>query len=247
MRVFTGCLLVALAACGDEPIRQERQDLGLPAQDAGQGQPLYFKAGMRFSYCATLTFRDGLNNESTARYTLEYLIDSAEDLGVDSSLMARASGERTFEQNWNPSAGADSWLARLGPADTGDQVGAAAVSFTLGEAPVAPPVRKRIPYNGLFFLDLRQSPAIRAGWAAAHEGLSPGSVDPSQHPLGLLALTLNGRDEDMAFYPAAVKLRDLSLGYNTDGVLVEAVERLGDSEQPNLPNGRFELRLGPCS
>ena len=162
-------------------------------------------------------------------------------------MSAKASGERTFEQNWSPSAGADSWLARLGPADSTDQVSASAVRYALGTAPTAPPVRKQLPHNSLFFLDLRQSSAIRATWAASNEGLSPGSVDPSQHPLGLLALTLNGRDEDMAFYPSAVKLRDLSLGYDTNGVLVEAVERLGDSSQPNLPNGRFELRQGPCS
>lgn len=238
--------LFTLAACGDDPIQQGRRDLGLPSADAGQTEPLYFQPGMRFDYCATLLFRDGLNSESSARYSLEYVIESTDDRGPGSTLTARASGQRTFDQNWYVNAGLDSWIARLGPSEATDQVGTGAVSFTLDAAPSAPPVRKSLPHNRLFFLDLRQSSAIRAAWAQAHEALSPGSVDPSQHPTGLLALTLDGRDESMVVYPSEVKLRELSLGYNQDGVLVEAIERLGDSDQPNLPSGRFELQRGPC-
>lgn len=238
--------LALLSGCGDEPIQQGRRDLGLPSPDAGLGEPLYFQPGMRFEFCALLLFNDGLNNESSARYTLEYVVETTQDRGPGSTLTARASGARSFEQNWYANAGLDSWIARLGPTEATDQVGADAVEFALDEPPPAPPVRKRLPHNSLFLLDLRQSSAIRAAWAQAHAGLQPGSVDPSQHPLGHLALTLAGTDEAMVVYPAAVKHRELSLGYDENGVLAEAIERLGDSEQPNLPHGRFELRRGPC-
>lgn len=239
-------LFVLLAGCGDEPIQQGRQDLGLPSPDAGGGDPLYYQPGMRFEFCALLLFNDGLNNESSARYALEYLVETTNDRGPGSSLTARASGQRTFEQNWYANAGLDSWIARLGPSEPTDRVGSGAVEFALDAAPTAPPVRKQLPYNRLFLLDLRQSSAIRAGWATAHATLGAGSVDPSQHPLGHLALTLDGTDEEMVVYPSGVKRRVLSLGYDENGVLAEAVERLGDSGQPNLPHARFELQRGPC-
>lgn len=203
---------------------------------------------MRFSYRAILTHRSRSvgGTEKNAQYALTYTITGVDDRGPDgdSTLTVTATGAQTFRQNWDPTAGAHSWVAGAGPANDADQVAAGPVTVDLSATPSEPPLSpKSLPLGDLFFLDLRQEEAIRTAFFEAHDGIGPRFVAPDDEPRGLWMIGLEGDDPTMEFYPDAVRRRRLELAYDPRGWLVEIRETLGDPSTPNTPNASFTLTL----
>lgn len=238
--VLAGALVAS--ACGEDTLVRGRADTGVAAPDGGASEPLPYRVGMSFTYRATLTHRTSTREEKSAAYTVTYRVTAVDDRGAAaaSTLTVTATGAQTFRQNWDLTAGADSWVALAGPADDTDRVGAAAKTITLS-APARPPFPKSLPAATPFFLDLRQAEAVRRAFAEAQAAASPRFVAPTEDPRGRWVLVLDGRDPDASFY-APSQRRLLSLAYDVRGWLVEADETLGDAA-PNTPTGRFRLTL----
>jgi hypothetical protein len=238
--------LAALAGCSSEDtIARGRGDSGVAAVDGGSYPALPLMAGWTFTYRATLTRREG-RSEKSAAYELNLTIASVEDRGAagGSRVSVTATGMNTFEQSWDPTAGADSWVARLGPAGRGETVAATPASFDLDRPPGAPALPKQLPSDRVFFVDLRSPDALGAAFVAAHSTeLRPRALAPDPPSRSDWQLALDGRDPEMIYYPDAVKQRAISLNYDPRGFLVSMTERLGDSFDPVNPNGRFELTL----
>lgn len=236
---------VTLAACEDDTFVAGRADTGVIPRDSGVDETLAYQVGMRFVYRAQLNYRTGPQGEKDALYDLALTLTAVDDRGAQgpSTVTATAAGTRTFEENWDLTAGAHSWAALAGPADTGDRVSPNATSFTLAEAPHQPPFPKQLPPPALFFLDPRRFEDIRREFTETYGAIGPRFISPSEDPSGRWVLALDGRDDSMEFYPEAVRRRQLSLAYDTRGWLVEISETLGDTTAANTPSGRFTLTL----
>ncbi|MBI2376094.1 MAG: hypothetical protein HYV07_19020 [Deltaproteobacteria bacterium] len=239
---FRTVLALFALGCEEDVTSKPRADSGVLAADAGGG-PLLLEAGMSLAYSGQLHFRAG-GDEKDAAFTLELTIRSADDQGPSASrATVTATGERTFANRFDATAGFDSWVARLGPVDATEIVLATPVTVELSDAPEMPPFPKSLPFAQMFFLDLRASAELRSAFVSEHEALGPSAIDPSNHPVGRWALGLDGVDPDLVYYDPGANLRHLSLEYDPRGFLEVAEERLGDADNhPNLPNGAFTLR-----
>ena len=131
---FALCLLGIFACAEDDAVSKGRADSGLISRDAGFDAPLALKAGWTFNYRATLTKRQG-NQEQNSAYDLTLTITDVQDNGPQSKITVVASGANTFQQNWDQTAGLDSWVALIGPANREDQVSTAAVEFDIQKPP----------------------------------------------------------------------------------------------------------------
>ncbi len=236
-------ILSALVACEEDVTSKPRADSGVGELDAATSG-LELTPGMSFIYSAQLHFRSG-GSEKDATYTLELTIQSVEDRGKTASKATIVgSGATTFVNDFDPTAGYDSWIARLGPVDATESVGSAPVSVELSKAPEMPRFPKQLPDPGPFFVDMRASAELRSDFVEVNAALGPSAIDPENHPSGLWVLGLDGVDPDMEYYDPGANLRHLSLEYDPRGFLSHAEERLGDATgHPNLPNGSFTLRL----
>jgi hypothetical protein len=235
-----------LGACSSDPITKGRADSGVPLGDGGVEGPIAYRVGMKFGYVATLVYRNSTGEDSRSIYNLTLTVTQVDDEAgrAESTITVTATGSQTFQQNWNPTAGFDSWIARLGPSDTGDVVDSAPLVVHLGHPPaMPPPTPKHLPVDGVLFLDLRDDAAIRSAFFDAFQGtgLMPGFVPPSQHPLMRWELRLSGMDTSIQYYPAALKQRDLTLEYDQRGWLLEATEQIGSNTM--MPVGNFHLVL----
>jgi hypothetical protein len=204
---------------------------------------------MRFVYRGQLNYRTRAQGGDSrdAIYDLSVLITAVDDRGAlgESTVTITATGARSFQQNWDPSAGVHSWVAGAGPCNDGDQVSAAPTVVALTQAPVEPPLppQKRLPLDQLFFLDLRRAESLRTAFFDRHTGLGPRFVPPSNDPGGRWVLGLDGDDPTMDFYPDGAKHRTLSLAYDPRGFLVEIRETLGTTAIASAPNGSFTLTM----
>jgi hypothetical protein len=235
-------LLVAQLACESEQINRGREDSGVAAVDSGTASGLPFQPGMHFVYRAQLNYRSSTNESRDAIYEVAYTIQSVQD-GTPAQLTVTASGARTFAHAWDLTSGAGSWAALAGPANDGEVVSPAVTTVDLSKPPLLPPFPKRLPLATVFFLDMRQSEAIRMAFADAYPSIGPQFIAPAEDPNHHWVLALNGRDPTLEFYPDAVRKRTLSLAYDPSGWLVEIRERLGDPAVPNTPSGSFSLTL----
>jgi|GEM_PF-2681041 len=246
------CVLTILSAafvlvgCAeDDNIAKGRADSGLALLDGGFDEPLALMAGWTFEYQATLTKRQG-NQEQNSAYNLTLTIQSVEDNGADSTVTVVGSGQNTFQQNWDPTAGIDSWVALIGPANRDDQVSASPIVVDIEKAPTTPSKRppKMIPYPGIFFLDMRNIENIRNEFNDLHTETGPSSraPDPSSNRLDWV-LQLSGNDPELSTFPQAVKQRSMTIEYDSRGFLTKINERLGNSFDTLNPNGNYTLNL----
>ena len=239
-------LTFLLGACAeDDELAKGRADSGLISRDAGFDAPLALKAGWTFSYRATLTKRQG-NQEQNSAYDLELTINSVEDQGAQSKITVSASGANTFQQNWDQTAGLDSWVALIGPANREDQVSSAATEFDIEKPPTTPSKRppKLLPHPGIFFLDMRNIENIRNEFNEIYTDVGPSSraPDPASNRLDWV-LQLSGKDEELTTFPSSVNQREMTIEYDSRGFLTKMNERLGDSFDTLNPNGNYTLTL----
>ena len=241
-------LLIAssLGACAeDDELARGRADSGLISRDAGFDAPLALKAGWTFNYRATLTKRQG-NSEQNSAYDLTLTINSVDDQGPQSSITVAASGANTFQQNWDQTAGLDSWVALIGPANREDQVSNAPTVFDIEKPPTTPSKRppKRLPHAGIFFLDMRNIENIRNEFNEIYTSMGPSSraPDPGANRLDWV-LQLSGKDEELTTFPASANQREMTIEYDSRGFLTKMNERLGDSFDTLSPNGNYTLTL----
>jgi hypothetical protein len=250
--------LAGLAACSDDTVSKGRADTGVGGLDASSIGPLALQPPMHFVYQADLTYVSDTNEQSHSNYTLGLVIDSADDQGSQGESTISISAERadrdmSLVQNWNPTAGFDSWVDRLGPADDGDlaRVANTPVVVHLSAAPLdsalpAGGVAKMLPAAAVFFLDLRHGDAIRAAFFDAYDknGLMAQAIDPSKDPMGRWVIGFSGNDASVsAYYPPGDKQHTLSLAYDARGWLLSMNETLGDSTRANTAHGSFNLTL----
>ena len=249
MRVFAFALAASsiLAACGDDdPLVTGRADSGVLPRDSGIDDTLPFQVGMRFRYRAQLNYRSNTNEAKDAIYTLDLTLTAVDDRGPMgmSTVTSTSQGMRTFDQNWDQTAGAHSWVAALGPVNTGESVSASAAVFDLTRAPAFPAdFPKRLPVTAIMFLDMRRQEEIRRAFTDHYTAIGPRFISPAEDPARRWVLALDGTDANMELYPMAVRKRKLSLAYDPKGWLVELSETLGDTTVPNTPSGRFTLTL----
>lgn len=243
MLILAGTL--SLAACDDDNVAGPRT-----AFDAGTnvptGGPLALKAGWRFTYMATLERAFGAQNAAQSQYTMTITIDSVDDKGVtgDSTIQISATGSNTNLDRWDPTAGADSWVARHGPAEASDVVSAQPQTARIDEEPQrppGPPMAKQIPGKHNFFLDMRSIDQIRAAFNRRHETMGPSSLAPEQHPKGRWRLALTGTDDEIVYYDNKRRVHELE--YDPRGFLVTMRETIGDRGDPTTANGNFILTL----
>ncbi len=236
---------VSLLACEGDTVVAGRADTGIIARDSGTDDALPYQPGMRFKYRGQLNYRSATQAEKDAIFEVTLTLTAVDDQGAMgmSTVTATASGGRIFEQDWDLTAGAHSWAALAGPADTGDRVSPNATTFVLAEPPHEPPFPKRLPPPALFFLDLRRAEDIRTRFSATYAAIGPRFVSPAEDPSGRWVLALDGADPSMEFYPEAARHRKLDAAYDPRGWLVELSETLGDTRLPNSPSGRFTLTL----
>jgi len=239
-------LCLSLGGCPDEDlVGKGRADSGVLGQDAGFNAPLALKKGWVFEYRATLTKRSG-NQEQNSAYSLTLTITDVNDDGPMSTVTVQASGTNTHQQNWDQTAGIDSWIALIGPANRQDQVSAAATVFNIESPPSTPTKRppKILPHPGIFFLDMRNIENIRNSFNDLHESIGPSSQAPDQgNGRTDWVLQLNGEDPDLSTFPEAVKKRNMTIEYDTRGFLTRMNERLGDSFDTLNPNATYTLSL----
>lgn len=241
-----GIIFLGLAACADEDVvGKGRADTGLVSQDGGFNSPLALKVGWTFDYRATLTRRNG-NQEQNSAYNLSLTITAVNDDGPQSTVSARAIGNNTHQQNWEQTAGLDSWVALIGPANAQDTVSSNWSVFDIEIPPSTPSKRppKILPHPGIFFLDMRNIEDIRNKFNALYPDSGPSSQapDPANNRTDWV-LQLNGRDEELLTFPDAVKKRNMTLEYDARGFLVRINERLGDSFDTLNPNASYTLTL----
>ena len=237
---------LALVGCAeDDNIAKGRADSGLALLDGGFDQPLALMAGWTFEYQATLTKRQG-NQEQNSAYSLTLTIQSVDDQGPNSTITVSGTGQNTFQQNWDPTAGIDSWVALIGPANRDDQVSSSPIVVDIEKAPTTPSKRppKTIPYPGIFFLDMRNIDNIRNEFNDLHQSTGPSSraPDPSSNREDWV-LQLSGEDQELSTFPQAVKQRSMTIEYDPRGFLTKINERLGDSFNTLNPNGNYTLTL----
>ena len=247
--------LMALAGCNDDgTLDRAREDTGIRISDGGVNAPLALQKGWVLTYRARLTVREGRREKNTG-YELTVTIDDVDDRGAmgDSTVTISATGRHDdrIEQNWDPSAGQDSWVARVGPADPADQVSPRAITVDLDDGPQGatfPP--KSIPSDRFFFLDMRRIDQLRTEFVQRFSTQSPTSLSPEGtgkcDPNGDWTLALKG-PEDLQIYPPPVNVRDVTFQYDPRGFLTKVVEKLGDSFDNINPNGSFTLELDAAS
>jgi len=241
-----GSLLLFMYACAeDDDIDKGRADSGLISRDAGFNAPLALKAGWVFNYKATLTRRQG-NQEQNSAYDLSLTINAVDDQGPLSTITVAATGANTFQQNWDQTAGLDSWVALIGPANREDQVSSATASFDIEKPPSTPSKRppKMLPHPGIFFLDMRNIEDIRNEFNSLYYEGGPSSraPDPASGRLDWV-LQLIGPDKELSTFPAASNKREMTIEYDSRGFLTKINERLGDSFDTLNPNGNYTLTL----
>lgn len=247
-----GLLGLASAACEEAQVNQPRPDSGVAGLDAGSLDPLGLTVGMTFRYQGNLTYRaQAAGAEKNARYELTLTITQVDDLrgAAESSVAFSATGTNLQNDDFDATADFDSFVARLGPTQPGDQVGAGAVTAGLWQVPDEPPPptggAKALPKASPFFLDLRADEQIRTAFADAHQNEQPQVVDPSQHPSGRYALNYTTRAERFGFnYPEGTP-RAIRLEYDPRGFLVRLEEDLGNVSTPPALSGRLILVQGP--
>jgi hypothetical protein len=241
-----GVLVLWAGACTeDDALGKGRADSGLISRDAGFNAPLALQVGWTFSYRATLTKRQG-NQEQNSAYDINFTITAVDDNGPQSTITVAASGANTFQQNWEQTAGIDSWVALIGPANREDQVSAAPTIFDIEKPPTTPSKRppKTLPHPGIFFLDMRNIENIRNSFNELYVNTGPSSraPDPSSQRIDWV-LQLSGMDEELSTFPSAANQREMTIEYDTRGFLTKMNERLGDSFDTLNPNGNYTLTL----
>ncbi len=241
----------ALSGCEDEPIQMLRPDSGAPQRDAGTSGPLPLTQGMTFSYNAFLTFRGAAQGqERNATYTLEYTIDAVDDQGgvAESSITVSASGSNTLNDDWEPTADFDSWVARLGPALTEDRITPGGTNVMLEqvlEAPPAPaPPPKTLPRPDTFFLDVRKISDLKVAFSEKYQGRSPQTVDPQDNN-GTFLFAYGGAEPAYAFHYDAGTNRTIRVEYDPRGFLVRLDEQIGEANDPPSLTARITLTSGP--
>ena len=238
----------AVAGCEDTGIATGRGDSGVAPGDAGFDGELALRAGWSFRYLATLTRREGAREAQTG-YNLTLTIDSIDDQGIEgeSSLLFAGTGTITpGARNWDQTAGADSWVARLGPAHPADRVIPNLRRARLIEAPQPPPfaATKELPAIRPFFLDMRRIEALRTEFRNTYPaGMKPGTLEPSDTTGGTWQFRLDGEDTTLVYYTPGKQNRFVELAYDPRGFLKTLSERLGDSHDRVEPHGSFDLRL----
>jgi hypothetical protein len=254
MRIVAALLALALlggCACGEDPITMGRADTGVGPPDGGSTNPLQLLPGMTFGYRAILTYRETqLGAEENSQWSMTLRIASTDDKGTggESTLQFTASNAETMSQGWTPTADYDSWVARLGPALTTDQVSSTAVVDHLANPPQIPArpqnAPKAIPADGTFFLDMRQIDTIRAAFGQAHLSAMPQVVDPSMNA-GKWRFSFMGNDPSIVYYPDRLKTRSIQLEYDPRGFLTRLDETIGDTSMRPSATCRVELVSGP--
>jgi hypothetical protein len=246
-----GCALI-FTACEEAMVTPPRPDSGIAGLDGGGLDPLPLEAGMTFTYRATLTYRaQAAGTEQTAQYEMVLTIGSVDDkLGTaESTLDFTATGSNLSDDDWDPTTDFDSFVARLGPADSTDSVGIGSVTAALSTVP-AMPTRppgsgKELPRPGPYFLDLRTTEALRTAFAARYAMATPQVVEPAQHPTGKFALQWRTTTERYAFNYAANTPRAIRLEYDPRGFLTRLEEDIGDVQTPPSLTCRLMLTQGP--
>ena len=237
---------ILAGACTDDTISRGRADSGVAIMDASLDAPLALMAGWSFTYQARMTRNPG-RTESNSIFNLTVTIDAVGDRGAagDSTVTVSATGNNMLLQNWDQTAGFDSWVALMGPSDATDQVGAAPVTIDLDDPPrqpvqPGPGQPKAIPTDRIFFLDMRRIDALRTGFANAHSTNGPTTLapDPPARPDWLFQL--KGDDTNITYYPQE---REITLSYDSRGFLTTMVETIGDRFDTTTDNGTFTLSL----
>lgn len=238
--------------CEADQITPPRPDSGVASADGGTDDPLALTPGMTFRYQASLTYRaQAAGAEKNAQFELTLTLTAVNDLrgAGESSLSFTATGMNLRNDDFDPTADFDSFVAQLGPAQTTDQVGSGAVTANLEDVPVQPPRpvggNKVLPKAVPFFLDLRADDRVRGAFAEAHSADQPQVVDPSQHPSGRYAFNYTTRTEMYGFnYPQGTP-RAIRLEYDPRGFLVRLEEDIGTVSAPPSLSCRLTLVGGP--
>jgi hypothetical protein len=244
-----GWLSSGLVACEEDVIVQPRPDSGVQRPDAGAFGPLPLQPGMTFTYLGQCSRRGSGGAEINSRYTLTLTIRTVDDQGPGaSSLDFAATGQNETGRDWDQTADFDPWVSRLGPAKTIDRVGDAVVTADLSAAPTippapVPPAGKTLPASGTFFLDLRETSALRAAFAEEYAGRQPQVVDPSRDVNGRWVFSLQGADPSIFYYET--KTRRVRLEYDARGFLFRLDETIGDTSRPPSASCILTLTVGP--
>lgn len=249
--LFLGAALWISAGLGCEAdqVTPPRPDSGVASADGGTDDPLALTPGMTFRYQASLTYRaQAAGAEKNAQFELTLTLTAVNDLrgAGESSLSFTATGMNLRNDDFDPTADFDSFVAQLGPAQTTDQVGSGPVTAMLNYVPMKRANgAKVLPKEGPFFLDLRADDRVRAAFAEAHNADQPQVVDPSQHPSGRYAFNYTTRTEMYGFnYPQGTP-RAIRLEYDPRGFLVRLEEDIGTVSAPPSLSCRLTLVGGP--
>ncbi len=248
MRTPTSILILALLwGCEQDVIDKGRRDTGV-VPDSGLVGALPLRAGMTFTYAATLTYRSDAVAEETSLYTLTVHIASVDDQGPGaSSLTFTATGAQTLDDDWQATSDFDLWTSRLGPSLGTDRLSLSAVEDPLSDPPLIPPFPmppKALPQPGTFFFDVRAIDAIGAAFVEAHQGQQPQLVNPETAAAGTWAFSYDGPDPTTIYY-LANKNRSVRLEYHRDGWLVRLDETVGNSSVPPASHATLILMSGP--
>jgi hypothetical protein len=204
---------------------------------------------MTFTYHAVLKYREQqLNAEEDSQWSLTLKITAASDQGDrgESTIAFAASSPTTMSQGWTPPIDYDSWVGRLGPSLTTDQVSTTAVTAHLSQAPQipGPPTPKQLPQSGTFFLDMRQIDAIKSSFAEMYRMQMPQVVAPSMN-VGNWQMSFMGMDSSIQYYPMRLQLRSIMLEYDPRGFLTHLEETIGDTSMRPNAVCRIDLVSGP--
>ena len=231
-----------MAACEGEQLGGFRTDVGFAEMDGGTLGPLPLSPGDRFMFSARLTARDSAAIEDrSALYTLDITLNSVDDQGdrAESHLTFSAQGENTFNRDWTEVYDFSSWIGRLGPSLTTDQISNQTVEVGLGQIPELPSraIPKTLP-SGNLFVDLRRIETIRDQFAEVHQDHQPRVVDEAMNN-GRWRFEYQLTDPTIITYD--VQTRAVAMEIDTRGVVVRLEESLGNIDQPPFATTVLEL------